>query len=89
MTSRNKTLVLAGTSVAGLAAGGLLLTGNGRQSCPDPQIKGNVSYKSSEKIYHVPGSHSFDETVINSGYGEKMFCTEQDAQEAGFRKAGG
>jgi hypothetical protein len=52
-----------------------------------PPIKGNVSYETGERIYHVPGQEYYDETVINPNYGERWFCTEQEAVEAGWRKA--
>jgi len=52
-----------------------------------PPIKGNVGYNSGEKIYHVPGQDYYDETIINPSYGERWFCTEQEAQSAGWRKA--
>lgn len=63
--------------------------------CPDGcavkqtecDIKGNVSFNSGEKIYHVPGQEYYDETVINPGYGEKWFCTEQEAIDAGWRRS--
>lgn len=52
-----------------------------------PPIKGNVSYNTGERIYHVPGQAYYDETVINSAYGERWFCTEQEARAAGWRKS--
>lgn len=51
-------------------------------SCPNPQIKGNINSKG-DKIYHVPGSAQYDRTDP-----EAMFCTEDEAAAAGFRKAG-
>lgn len=48
--------------------------------CPNP-IKGNINSKG-DKIYHVPGGASYERTKP-----EMWFCTEQEAQEAGFRKA--
>ncbi len=53
----------------------------------DCDIKGNISYNSGEKIYHMPGQDYYDETVINSKYGERWFCTEQEAIDNGWRKA--
>jgi hypothetical protein len=53
--------------------------------CSNPQIKGNISIKTEEKIYHNPGDLQYDNTVINEDYGEKWFCTEQDAEDAGWR----
>ena len=49
-------------------------------------IKGNIS-SSGEKIYHVPGGGSYDVTVITASKGEQWFCTEQQAVDAGWRKA--
>lgn len=52
----------------------------------DCLIKGNIS-SSGEKIYHVPGQRYYNQTVINVSAGEKMFCTEQEAIDAGWRKS--
>jgi Micrococcal nuclease (thermonuclease) homologs len=49
-------------------------------------IKGNISSKG-EKIYHVIGCQSYNQTVIDESKGEKWFCTEQEALAAGWRKA--
>lgn len=51
-----------------------------------PQIKGNVS-SDGEKIYHVPGGAFYDQTVIDEGKGERLFCTESEAIAAGWRKS--
>ncbi len=49
-------------------------------------IKGNIS-TSGEKIYHLPGCGSYDKTSIDESKGEKWFCSEEEAQKAGWRKA--
>lgn len=49
-------------------------------------IKGNVS-KSGEKIYHVKGCDYYDETKIDESKGERWFCSEREALDAGWRKA--
>ncbi|HHX46253.1 MAG TPA: thermonuclease family protein [Brevibacterium sp.] len=49
-------------------------------------IKGNINSKK-EKIYHVPGQRHYEETIIDESKGEAWFCTEQEAVEAGWRKA--
>ena len=41
-------------------------------------IKGNINSKGN-KIYHMPGQRDYDNTVA-----EEMFCTEEEAQAAGF-----
>lgn len=52
--------------------------------CAEPRIKGNVS-RGGERIYHVPGSQSYEDTVIDPSNGERWFCTEQEARSAGWR----
>lgn len=54
--------------------------------CASP-IKGNISYDSGERIYHVQGQEYYDETTIRPEYGERWFCTEDEARAAGWRKA--
>lgn len=49
-------------------------------------IKGNIS-TSGEKIYHLSGCGSYVKTKIDEERGERWFCSEKDAQEAGWRKA--
>jgi endonuclease YncB( thermonuclease family) len=53
---------------------------------PDPKcrIKGNINGKG-EKIYHVPGDVNYEETRIDTGRGERWFCTEEEARAAGWR----
>jgi endonuclease YncB( thermonuclease family) len=48
-------------------------------------IKGNIS--SSGHVYHMPGSHWYSRTSINEGSGERWFCSEREAQAAGWRAA--
>jgi micrococcal nuclease len=52
-------------------------------ACP---IKGNIN-TAGEKIYHLPGCKSYDKTTINESQGERWFCSEGEAQGAGWRKA--
>ncbi len=48
--------------------------------CQNP-IKGNINSKG-DKIYHVPGGQYYDITKA-----EELFCTEQEAVNAGYRKS--
>jgi len=50
-------------------------------------IKGNISISTGEKIYHVPGGEFYDVCVISPDYGERWFCTEQEAINNGWRKS--
>ena len=52
----------------------------------DCNIKGNIS-SSGEKIYHVPGQKYYDSTRVDTSAGERMFCSEQEAVDAGWRKS--
>jgi micrococcal nuclease len=51
-----------------------------------PVIKGNIS-SSGERIYHVPSQQFYDQTQIDEASGERWFCTEQEALDAGWRKS--
>lgn len=59
--------------------------------CENPpsgcDIKGNTSRKDGERIYHVPGQQNYDDTIIESWKGERWFCTEEEAEANGWRRA--
>ena len=56
-------------------------------SAPDGcRIKGNLS-ADGKRIYHMPGQRWYDRTSINTESGERWFCSEADAQAAGWRRA--
>lgn len=55
-------------------------------NCNNPEIKGNIG-TSGEKIYHMPEQQHYNITKIDTKTGEKMFCTEDDAKKAGWRKS--
>jgi len=50
-------------------------------------IKGNISDAGYGKTYLYPGCDNYDRTIIDTQKGESYFCTEQEAEEAGFRRA--
>ena len=52
-------------------------------SCP---IKGNISNRG-ERIYHVPGGRYYGQTRIDEQKGERWFCSEGEAQKAGWRRS--
>jgi len=56
---------------------------------PDPNclIKGNISLKAYGKTYFTVDCYNYEQVKINLDKGEKYFCTEQEAIEAGFRKS--
>lgn len=49
-------------------------------------VKGNNN-ASGERIYHVPGGASYDQTAIDQSKGEQGFCTEAELAAAGWRKS--
>lgn len=56
-----------------------------RTNAPAPKeckIKGNIN-SSGAKIYHIPGSSSYEQTKP-----EEWFCSEQEARDNGFRSSG-
>lgn len=50
-------------------------------------IKGNIS--DNGLLYHVPGGRSYGPTRIDEARGEQWFCSETEAQAAGWTRAGG
>ncbi|TPM11516.1 hypothetical protein FJ960_01880 [Mesorhizobium sp. B2-3-11] len=54
---------------------------------PACNIKGNISINSGQRIYHMPGDKFYSETIIRPEYGERWFCSQQEAQAAGWTRA--
>jgi len=54
---------------------------------PDCIIKGNISDAGYGKTYLLPGCDNYNRTIVDTRKGEAYFCTEQEALDAGFRKA--
>lgn len=52
-----------------------------------PVIKGNISQSTGERIFHVPGGVFYDVTIVDGASGERWFCTEAEALNAGWRKS--
>ena len=57
-----------------------------QKSGNDCSIKGNIS-ASGEKIYHISGCGSYLKTRIDEQHGERWFCSDAEAQSAGWRRA--
>jgi endonuclease YncB( thermonuclease family) len=84
---RNRqTIVLGATSVP-VSAQSELLAPASAAAAPSPQciIKGNVNRKG-ERIYFRPGQLDYARVDMSKS-GTRWFCTEQDAQTAGWRPA--
>ena len=50
------------------------------------RIKGNISRKGN-RIYHLPNGRYYAATKINEGKGERWFCSESEAKDAGWRRS--
>ena len=62
-----------------------------RSNAPQPSrhgcdIKGNVS-SAGAQIYHMPGQQHYAKTRISASKGERWFCSEAEALQAGWRRA--
>ncbi|MDO8609547.1 MAG: thermonuclease family protein [bacterium] len=50
-------------------------------------IKGNYRSSDNTRIYHTPDCYNYDKITIKPGTTDRWFCTEIEAQTAGFRKS--
>ncbi|MFN4204682.1 MAG: hypothetical protein ACK4GM_16730, partial [Tabrizicola sp.] len=74
----------AGYLAGGMDFGGLVKSVAAASNC---DIKGNISIETGERIYHVPGQPDYGRTKISPRYGERWFCSEDEARRAGWRRA--
>lgn len=58
---------------------------------PDPScvIKGNIDQAIAKKFYHLPHCRHYTQIVLDLDMGERYFCTEKEARDAGFIRASG
>lgn len=54
---------------------------------PKCVIKGNIDQSSWVHLYHLPNCRHYGKIVLNLDLGEQFFCSEKEAQEAGFTLA--
>lgn len=54
---------------------------------PKCNIKGNIDKNSDRRNYYFPGSAQYDFTIVEKDTGEDWFCTEKEAQKAGFTRS--
>jgi len=85
--SRNRQTAMLGVLSVPITAQALLLAPASASGAPSPEciIKGNVNRKG-ERIYHRPGGASYAQVNMNAP-GKRWFCTEDEAQTAGWRPA--
>ncbi len=56
---------------------------------PSCTIKANIDKVTYKKFYHLPGCKQYNQVIIEKDIGEQYFCSEEEAQKAGFKKASG
>jgi endonuclease YncB( thermonuclease family) len=85
---RNKMTIILGAASVPVNAQTILLGAVSASEAPSPEcvIKGNVNRKG-ERIYHLPGQLNYAQINMAKGLGERWFCTEAEADAAGWRKA--
>lgn len=56
---------------------------------PNPKcvVKGNIDQGTWDHFYHLPTCRHYNQIVLNLDMGENYFCSEKEAQAAGFRLA--
>jgi hypothetical protein len=82
------TVAIGVTLASGLTGYLLYRHNHPKPSCANPAIKGNISYTTGAKIYHLPGDDYYKKTVIDTSSGERWFCTAKEARDAGWRASG-
>lgn len=61
-----------------------------QENPPDPKcaIKGNLNDRAAnEKYYFTPNCRHYSKVIVKKSFGDSWFCTEKEAQKAGFTKA--
>ncbi|MEK7513910.1 MAG: thermonuclease family protein [Patescibacteria group bacterium] len=56
---------------------------------PNCRIKGNIDEDKQKKSYHLSNCRDYNRVTIDRDRGEDYYCSEKEAQAAGFTKASG
>ena len=83
----DKTVILGAFSVP-INAQSILLPRSATEGAPSAEciIKGNVN-QNGERIYHMPGQEFYAKIRMDVGKGKRWFCTPEEAEAAGWRRA--
>ena len=84
---RGKHTIISGSVSVPITAQAQLLAPASSLTAPSPEciIKGNTNRKG-ERIYHVPGQIAYSK-INMANPGKRWFCSEEEAQAAGWRPA--
>lgn len=72
----------------GIGLYGLPCTQQTNQEKPSCTIKGNIRFGGDEKLYHRIDCGEYKNTKVQLYLGDSWFCSEDEAQKAGFKKGG-
>jgi endonuclease YncB( thermonuclease family) len=83
----NKTVILGAYSVP-IDAQKLLLGPSATEGAPSPEctIKGNIN-RNGERIYHMENQRFYARIKMDKGGGRRWFCTPEEVEAAGWRRA--
>jgi hypothetical protein len=83
----NKTVILGAFSVP-IDAQKILLGPSATEGAPSPEctIKGNINHNG-ERIYHMENQQFYARINMDKGSGKRWFCTPEEAEAAGWRRA--
>ena len=83
----NMTDILGALSVP-IKAQSMLMPRSASEGAPSPEctIKGNVN-RTGNRIYHMPNQQFYSRIRMDAGGGPRWFCTIDEAEAAGWRKA--
>jgi endonuclease YncB( thermonuclease family) len=83
----NKTVILGAFSVP-IDAQKMLLGPSATEGAPSPEctIKGNIN-RNGERIYHMENQQFYARVIMDKGSGKRWFCTPEEAEAAGWRRA--
>lgn len=85
---RNNTTVILGAFSVPIDAQSMLLGPSATEGAPSPDctIKGNVN-RNGERIYHTENQRFYARIKMDKGRGRLWFCTPEEAEAAGWRRA--
>jgi hypothetical protein len=85
---RNTKTVILGAFSVPIDAQVMLLAPSGAEGAPSPEctIKGNVN-RNGERIYHMQNQQFYARIKMDKGSGRRWFCTPDEAEAAGWRRA--
>jgi endonuclease YncB( thermonuclease family) len=83
----NKTVILGAFSVP-INSQAMLLGPSATEGAPSPEctIKGNVN-RNGERIYHMEHQRFYARIKMDKGGGRRWFCTPEEAEASGWRRA--